>query len=294
MQKKILILGATGKIGEAICNKLKTRTNHQLTILSDKYEQSFLPNVEVLDIDINNKKLLKKTILSISPDIIINAAAYTDVDGCEDNRQDAMALNSELPEILAKAAKANDSKLIHFSTDYIFDGKNGPYSEEALPNPISFYGKSKLAGENNIRANIDNFLILRTNIVYGNSSYGKNDFIRWIYKNLKSGKKLNIITGQIGNPTFSDDIAEAVLRFIEKDSRGVFNLAGSDLMNRYQIALKIAEICSLDSELVMPLEPEKLKQKAARPEKGGLTNIKTIKEIDFTPGSLEHGLKSII
>ncbi len=294
MSKKILILGATGKVGEAVCKKLKARTNHHLYILSAKYEKSFMPNVEIMDVDITDKKLLKKTISEIKPDIIINAAAYTNVDGCEDNKKEAMALNAELPETLAKSIKFLDCKLIHFSTDYIFDGKNGPYPEDAVPNPLSFYGKSKLAGENNIRSTIENFLILRTNIVYGNSSYGKNDFIRWIYESLKEGKQLNIITGQIGNPTFSDDIAEAVLRFIERDSRGIYNLAGTDLMNRYEIALLIAEICSLDKSLISPLNPVKLEQKAIRPEVGGLTNIKTLKEIDYSPGSLAENLKNII
>ncbi len=293
MQKKIMILGATGKVGEAICNKLKSRTNHHLIILSSKYEKSFLPNVEVIDFDINDKKALKKTISAYIPDVIINAVAYTNVDGCEDDKKGAMALNSDLPETLAKAAKSLSSKLIHFSTDYIFDGKAGPYSEDAIPNPLSFYGKSKLAGENAIKANIDNFLILRTNIVYGNSSYGKNDFVRWICENLKVGKKLNIITGQVGNPTFTEDIAEAVLRFIEKDSKGVFNLAGSDLLNRYEIAVKIAEICGYDAALISPTSPEKLVQKAKRPELGGLTNIKTLKEIDYSPGNLKHGLDNL-
>ncbi len=290
MLKKILILGATGKVGEAICNSLKSRTNHQILILSANYEKSFLPNVDIMNIDITNKKLLKKVLFDFEPHIIINAAAYTNVDGCEDHKQEAMTLNADLPEILAKSSKSFSSKLIHFSTDYIFDGKEGPYSEDDVPNPISFYGKSKLAGENLIRSHTDNFLILRTNIVYGPSNYGKGDFIRWIISNLEQNNPINIITGQSGNPTFSSDIAECVLRFIEKDSRGVYNVAGSDLLNRYEIASKIANLLEYDTSLIKPISPEELVQKAKRPEKGGLTNIKTLREIDFAPYSLAENI----
>ncbi|TNE36497.1 SDR family oxidoreductase, partial [bacterium] len=201
--------------------------------------------------DIKEKKTLDFIIEDEKPDIVINTAAMTDVDGCEVNKKMAMEMNAILPESLSLFANKYNFHLITFSTDYIFDGKKGPYTEDDLPNPMNYYGKSKLAGENAVRIEAEKrSTIIRTNVVYGNSSYNKTDFIRWVINSLKEEKQLNIIDGQWCNPTLTDDIAKGVYKIITKKRKGIFNFAGRGYYNRYQIAIKIAEIFNFDKNLI--------------------------------------------
>lgn len=245
----------------------------------------------VYTFDIRHKKTLNFILEDENPDIVINTAAMTDVDGCEENKKLAMELNAILPESLAIFSNKYDFHLITFSTDYIFNGKEGPYTEDAIQDPLSYYGKSKLAGENAVRIEGgENWSIVRTNVVYGNSSYNKMDFIRWVVNSLEAGKKLNIIDGQWCNPTLTDDIAKGIHRIIEKDQRGLVNFAGRGYYNRYEIAMKIAEIFNFDSNLITKIPSAKLKQKAVRPERGGLTNLKAETSLNMTFSDLETGL----
>lgn len=241
--------------------------------------------------DIREKKTLNFILEDEKPDIVINTAAVTDVDACEDNKKLAMELNAILPESLALFSNKYKYHLITFSTDYIYDGKKGPYTEEELPNPLSYYGKSKLAGENAVRIEAEKrSTIIRTNVVYGNSSYQKTDFIRWIINNLKEEKPLKIIDGQWCNPTLTDDIAKGVYKIITKKRKGIFNFAGRGYYNRYQIALLIAEIFNFDKKLITKIPSSDLKQKAIRPEKGGLVNLKAEAILGMKFSTLETGL----
>ncbi|MFW6276549.1 MAG: SDR family oxidoreductase, partial [Bacteroidota bacterium] len=231
---KILLTGASGKTGEAIYKLLTTEGKHELIALSSQKEK-FPRKDNIFSLNMTDKKELKSFLHEHKPEVIINAAAYTDVDGSEDNKKAAMDLNATLVGNLANFCKINESHLITFSTDYIFDGKLGPYTEDALPRPMSYYGKTKLAGENAAKIELSSYTIIRTNIVYGYSSFGKNDFIRWVAGNLKEGKELNIIEGQWGNPTLTDNLAEAVKKILEKKKHGTYNIAGKDWLNRYEL-----------------------------------------------------------
>jgi len=245
----------------------------------------------VYTFDIREKKTLDFILEDEKPDIVVNAAAMTDVDGCEVNKKMAMEMNAILPESLALFANKYKFHLITFSTDYIFDGKKGPYLEDALPNPLSYYGKSKLAGENAVRIEAsNNSTIIRTNVVYGSSSYNKTDFIRWVIEALKEEKPLKIIDGQWCNPTLADDIAKGVFKIIEKKRVGIYNFAGRGYYNRYQIAILIAEIFGFDKKLITKIPSSALKQKAIRPEKGGLINLKAETSLGMKFSDLETGI----
>lgn len=276
MPKKILITGATGKVGEALTKFFIKETNDTELILLTANPQDLKPSDKstVISADYLDIKWIKDFIQKEKPNIVINCAAMTNVDACEDDHKLAMDLNAILPETLSKACKSINAKLIHFSTDYIFDGEDGPYTEDHQPNPISFYGKSKLAGENAIKTNLDNFLIFRTNVVFGISNYGKNDFINWLITKFENEQPLNIITGQYCNPTYVEDIAWAVLKAVEKNANGVFNLAGNTWDNRFVISELVIKEFDFDKKLLTPIPSESLKQKAKRPEKGGLINTK--------------------
>lgn len=289
---KIAITGGSSKTAEAMIRLFKSETDWELHVFSSNAED-FKPieRVAVYDYSVLAKKEIRKELLRLEPDAIVNTAAMNDVDGCETNKSIAMELNSEAVENLASVAKICEAQFVTFSTDFIFDGENGPYTEEAKPYPISYYGKSKLSGENAARAAYPECVIVRTNVVYGLSSFGKNDFIKWIVSALEMDKQLKIITGQYCNPTLTDDLALATMKIIEKKSRGIFNAAGADWLNRFEIAELAAEVFGYDPNLIVPILPEELRQKAKRPERGGLVNLKAETNLDMKFSSMESGLQ---
>lgn len=292
IKKKIIITGATGKVAEATYKFLCRETGCRFVLLSSGSEYVNKRKQDaVYTFDIREKKTLDFILSEEKPDVVINATAMTDVDACEDNKKLAMELNAILPESLAIFANKYKYHLITFSTDYIFDGKRGPYTEEVLPNPINYYGKSKLAGENAVRIEAEKrSTIIRTNVVYSNSSYNKTDFIHWVINALKEEKRLNIIDGQWCNPTLADDIAKGIYKIIGKNSTGIFNFAGRTYYNRYQIAMLIAEIFKFDKSLITKIPAKELKQKAIRPDKGGLINLKAETMLNMKFSDLETGL----
>ena len=294
-QKKILIIGATGKVGEAIFSLLNLTGEHDLILATSSATEAkdFYPEGIIHEVDYSQKKALRSLIYDTAPDIIINAAAMTNVDECEENRQEAWNINTEFTENLVKACKINDYHLITFSTDYIFDGKNGPYDETTHPNPINYYGKTKLAAENIIVSSQIKYTIIRTNVVYGYSSFDKHDYINWVADNLSMNNDLSIIESQWCNPTFVDDIARAVEKIIKKERYGIYNVAGADWLNRYEIAQKVAEVFNYDLSLISPMDPGELKQKAPRPEKGGLITLKAETDLNLKFSSLNSGISSL-
>lgn len=294
MSKKIIITGSTGKVAEAITKfLLREYIDTELLLLTTKPKE-IKPKTRaaVYSVDYTDVKWLKEFVNEHKPDIIINTAALTNVDACEDNKDLAMKLNATLPETLAIAAKKVDAHLITFSTDYIFDGENGPYHEDSVPNPINYYGKSKLAGENLVKGILEKLTIIRTNVVYGYSSYGKNDFIKWVHSKLKVEDKLDIITGQWCNPTFSDDIAWAVTKVMDLNIFGTYHVAGNDWLNRYEVALWVARIFGHNKKLINAVSPDTLEQKAERPKKGGLVITNTEATLGIKFSNLEEGLTS--
>jgi len=290
---KILITGATGKVGEEVTKVIsREMINTEILLLTNNVKE-IIPkkNQKVIQAFYSDIKWIKKIVLDEKPDVIINCAAMTNVDACEDDHKLAMELNAKLPEVLAKAAKIIDAHFITISTDYIFDGNSGPYDEDAVPNPLSFYGKSKLAGENAVKIEMDSkFTILRTNVVYGQSSFGKTDFINWLIDNLKAGKKLTIIDGQYCNPTYSEDIAWSILKIIEGKVFGVYNISGDGYYNRYEIAQLVCEVFEFDSNLIVKIPEKDLIQKAKRPSKGGLINLKAKAELGIKYLDMKNGL----
>jgi dTDP-4-dehydrorhamnose reductase len=278
MAQKILILGATGKVAEAITKMFLSETDDTRLILCTGSIKTISPELrcEAVEIDYLDLKGIESVLKKYSPACIVNAAAMTGVDACEDEKSLAMKLNCDLPKTLAKYARKKNIHLIHFSTDYIFNGEKGLYSEDDTPDPVSYYGRSKLAGENAIISEMgeENYTIFRTNVVYGYSTYGKNDFINWIIDNLENEEEINIVDGQWSNPTFSSDLAWVTLKAFEEKRFGIFNIAGSDYLSRYEIALKVCEVLRYDKDLIKKIKPEELIQKAKRPEKGGLLTLK--------------------
>lgn len=260
MSDKVLIVGARGLLGQKTLEIFKRESEYDLIPceLSAGEEGS-------VELDITDRQKVTDTVGDLRPSVIVNTAAFTDVDRAETEREMAYKVNATAVGYLAEAANLFNAKLVHISTDYVFNGKKGNYAEDSLPDPMGYYGKSKLAGENIAKSQLSNLAILRTQVLYG---YGKNirkNFVLWTLEMLSSGKEFAVVTDQIGNPTLADELAFAILKVLKKGATGLYHVSGFETMSRYDFARRIADVFGFDPEMISPTTTDKLEQKARRP-----------------------------
>ena len=287
---RIALIGGNSKVGSAISRLLEKETDWQLHVYSSTLQQSVSDRVFCKHIEYADIKKLKEEFFEVRPDFIINTAAMTNVDGCEIQRQEAWFSNVTFVEQLARLSLIVESHLIHFSTDYVFDGAKGPYTEQDQPNPICYYGKSKLAGENAVLKSHVNNTVIRTNVVYGLTTNDQSDFVQWVIKCHEAKKIMNIVEDQLSNPTLTDDLALSAKRIIEKKRCGIYHIGGNTYCNRYEFALEIAKIFHLDESLIAPIQTHSLNQKAKRPLRGGLINLKAHTDLGIQYSTIQEGL----
>ncbi|MEZ4688708.1 MAG: SDR family oxidoreductase [Ignavibacteria bacterium] len=267
---KILITGSNGLLGQAVASVILRESDHEV-ILSSVEEKSFYDFGKLyIKLDITSKEEVKKVVEYHKPSVIINCAAFTNVDKCETERELSWKINVDGVKNLIIAAKKNDVKIVHFSTDYVFDGKNGPYDELSVPNPVSFYGREKLASENSLITSGINYTIIRTLVLYGTGNNVKPNLPYGCWTISENKTSVNIVTDQISNVTMIDDLAYGTLKIIEKNCRGIYNIAGSDILSRYDFAMNMCDVFNLNKKLVFPITTESLNQPAPRPLKSGL------------------------
>jgi dTDP-4-dehydrorhamnose reductase len=290
---KILITGANGLLGQAVVTVFSRESDFEL-ILTSVEPELFVDSNKSLSyeqLDITLKENVKKTVKKYNPDIIVNCAAFTDVDKSEFERELCWKLNADAVKNLIIASRISGAKIIHISTDYVFDGKNGPYTENASPNPVSFYGRSKLAGENALTTSGIDFVIVRTIVLYGIGIKVKSNFALWLIKELSANKPVNIVTDQTGNATISDDLAYGILKCAELDVYGIYNIAGKDIISRLEFTYNLCDVFGFDKSLVNPILTADLKQPAPRPLKSGLITLKAETEFGFKPMDSKEGLR---
>ncbi len=285
---KILITGSNGLLGQAIVSIFTRESDFELVLSSVEETSNINLNYKYIQLDITSKEQVKKTVSEIAPDLIINCAAYTDVDGCETERVLSWKLNVDAVKHLIIAARPNNVKIVHFSTDYVFDGKNGPYDELAKPNPISFYGRSKLAAENALITSGIKYAIIRTMVLFGIGSKVKTNFATWLVNKLSAGERINIVDDQIGNSTIVDDLAYGTLKLIEAEKEGIYNIAGKDIESRLEFTYKLCDVFGYKKELINIIKTKDLNQPAPRPLNSGLITLKVQSELGFEPmGTVE-------
>lgn len=256
---KILITGYKGMLGSDLVETLKDGNQHEL-ILTD-----------VDELDITNLDQVKNFFNETKPEAIINVAAYTDVDGCETNRDLAFSVNSLGPKNLAIVCKENDAKLLHISTDYVFPGNNTkPYNEEDKIGPQSYYGKTKLYAEEFIKENMENYFIVRTAWLYGIN--GKN-FVKTMLNLAKTNSEITVVNDQRGSPTFTVDLADAIRELIKTDKYGIYHVTNSGECTWYDFAKNIFELANIDIK-VKPVTTAEYPTLAKRPEYSVLSNEK--------------------
>ncbi len=258
---KILILGHKGMLGSDLC--LKLMVFHEVT------------GKDIENLDIASPAACKEAISEAAPDVVINAAAYTDVDGCETNNDRCFSVNAEGVKNIALACRERGIKIVHFSTDYVFGGKQRtPYREEDKCHPLNVYGRSKLAGEQYLQQFSDNFLLIRSAWLYGRN--GKN-FVKTIIEKAGTEKYLEIVDDQIGSPTFTWDLAAAVQLLVEGQHSGIFHVTNRGNCSWYEFALKILQYASVTGVTVKSIKSNILARPAIRPHYSVLTCRKFFK-----------------
>lgn len=280
--KSILITGAFGQLGIACSNILESKFNIIKTGINADNGNNKL--------DVSSKKDVEIFLNQFRPDIILNLAAITDVDGCEHNPERADKINRKGVMHLCDRF---DGHFIQLSTDYVFDGEDGPYLEDDLTNPISIYGKTKLEAEKYLINSTVNHTIIRTNVVYSYSTETKASFLKWVVQSLRDSKHIEVVSDQWNNPTSTDSLAHFIQRIALSGTHGLYHYADEGLMSRYEFAKLIAKTFKLDSNLIRPILTSELIQEAPRPLKSGLKTQKIQKELSIVPPSVETSLIQI-
>ena len=292
IKKRILVVGSNGMLGQSLCKFYSNPNNIRLLGCSVE-DKSLVNGFDYLQCDVTKRNEVKKTILDFYPDYIINASAYTNVDKSETERELAWKINVKGIEYIAEAARVLDARIIHISTDYIFDGREGPYAENEKPHPLGYYARTKLASENALKISGVLYTILRTNVLYGAESNGKTGFVKWLVSSLREGKDVRIVTDQINNPTFVDDLVQAINKVIEYNKTGIYNIGGKEFLSRFEFSEIIADYFGLDKSLIKPITTDELKQPARRPLKSGLITLKAETELGYKPHSIKETLAII-
>jgi dTDP-4-dehydrorhamnose reductase len=268
---KILIIGGSGLFGRSL-KKLLEKNNHD--IYSTYYQNPIQEN-NYFPLDITIKKSVYQLIDNLSPDIVVHSASYTNVDDCERKKDLAFSINAQGTKNVAEAVEQISSKIVYISTDYIFDGKKGLYLEIDTPNPINYYGITKLQGEEIVKKICNDFIIARTSVIYG---INKSNFVTWLLDQLEKKKQTNIVSDQYVSPTLNFDLAEQIKALIEKNLTGVFHTAGGERINRYDFARVIADVFSYDKCLINLVSMNEMNWIARRPKDSSL-NVSKISEI---------------
>ncbi len=282
---KILVIGASGLVGKALYNEFAKDYSVCGTYLKRKREG-------LLKLDIRNKKDVQTLFEKIKPDVVFLPAAEPHVDLCEEEKLFTCKTNVEGTRNVVEACAASKAKLVYFSSDYVFDGKSGPYRETAKPSPVSEYGRQKAECESIIKKSLKDYIIVRTALVFGYDPNSKNFAMQMLKLSLDKQKR-KIPVDQYSNPAYVKDLARSCRALVERNKSGVYNIVGDDYVNRHEFAVMAAEIFGFDKSLVTPVKTPDLGQAAKRPLKGGLYNDKIKKGIKISFHTLREALKEI-
>ncbi|WP_439132595.1 SDR family oxidoreductase [Polaribacter sp.] len=290
---KVIITGSNGLLGQSLLALLlKEKNKYQVFGFSRGKNRSGRDDFNYVSIDLTQKENLKKTIRDINPDFIINTAAMTLVDDCEIDKETCDLLNVDVVQWLAEVSEEMNIHLIHLSTDFIFDGEQGYYKETDQPNPLSYYGLSKVKSENLLLNSKIDYTILRTILVYGKVfSMSRSNIVLWVKSMLAQGKQITIVNDQFRMPTYVDDLALACKISMDKKATGIYHISSKELLSVFEIAQQVADVFELDKSLIKPISSTTLNQTAKRPPKTGFDLSKTNKVLNFYPKSFKEDLQ---
>lgn len=291
--KRYLITGANGLLGQKLVSQLAQRSDvHTIATGRGSWRGQDLTGFgHYTALDITDHAQVLEVIEAEKPDVIIHTAAMTNVDQCETEQADCRAQNVDAVQYLTEAANLNNCFLLHLSTDFIFDGKEGPYDEEAVANPLSFYGHSKADAEQIVLTQAKRWAIARTVLVYGIArDMSRSNIILWVKKSLEDGKSINVVTDQWRTPTLAEDLAAGCLLIADKEAEGIWNISGEEMMTPFDMAMATADYFGLDKALISAADSSNFKQPAQRPPRTGFIITKAQTQLGYRPHSFREGI----
>lgn len=292
---KILVTGANGLLGQKIINQLERKGQDYIATGKGENRNPNCPEEKYYSLDITREEEVEECFKQLKPTHIINTAAMTNVDACEDDVEGCQLLNVKAVEILWNAAKSINAHLQLLSTDFVFDGKQGDYKETDRPNPLSIYGQSKLDAENIlIKDENNNWSIVRTIIILGKTpGMSRSNILLWAKGALEKGDALTIVDDQFRAPTWADDLAWACIRIVELGKKGIYHICGPETLSILEIVNRVGKYYALNTDLIQPIKSESLNQKAKRPPKTGFDLSKAKTELGYNPKTLEEILERL-
>ncbi len=275
---KVLVIGASGQVGDACMRHIKGAVG----------TYSSRPKAGLVHLDLASPHSVREAFEAVKPTHVVLCSALTAVDFCEDNPELARKINVEGTRLVAEQCKAHQAHLTYLSTEYVFDGAAGPYSENDAPNPLNVYAKTKYEGEA-MAAKAPHNLIVRTTVIYSLGHDTKN-FLHVLVSKLKAGEEIQVVEDQVSTPIAADNLAEAIADLIKHDKEGLFNVTGPDLLSRFEFAKRAAIVLGLDGSLIKPVKTAAFRQRAKRPLNAGLLIDKFRYESDVKLLGVEEGV----
>lgn len=295
--KKILVTGANGFLGQHLVHLLLQQGYNVIALGKGECRLTVPANspFKYYNADITDDFLVNSILEKEKPQTVIHAAAVTQADDCQLNRENCEAVNVRATAQLLLSAEVFSQQFIYISTDFVFDGEKGDYQEDDAMNPLSWYGFTKVQAEGIVETSAIPFAIVRTCLVYGNTITGtRSNIINWVKKSLEEGKPIKVVNDQWRTPTYVEDLAKGILLIVEKQATGTWHISGKDKLTPYDIALQTARFCKLDAGLIEKVNANSFSQPAKRPPKTGFDISKARNELGFEPIGFEEGLKRML
>jgi dTDP-4-dehydrorhamnose reductase len=289
---KVLVTGSNGLLGQKLSELILSRPEHQLLATGKGPDRFGLAAGQYAEMDVSDENDAHAVVNSFRPDVIIHAAAITQVDQCELDHDSCDRINISGTQNIVKAANACGAFLIFISTDFIFDGTSGPYDESAKANPVNYYGLSKQKAEAIVMSEAKAWAIVRTVLVYGLvKDMSRSNIILWVKENLEKGKEIKVVTDQVRSPTLAEDLALGCLLVAEKMAGGIWNISGGEMLTPYEMAVETAAFFGLDSSLIHKADASSFSQPAKRPPRTGFIITKAKEILGYQPHSFREGLE---
>ncbi len=290
---RILLTGANGLLGQKIVNKSLGDDQYEL-IATGRGSKRFRENIQYESMDITSSTEVLAVLNRYRPQVIIHTAAMTNVDECELNHESCTNVNVLAVQNLVDASQEISAFFLQVSTDFIFDGLEGPLTESHSPSPVNFYGQTKLDAEEIVmNANLS-WAIARTVLVYGVvSDMSRSNIILWVKSSLEQGKEIKVVNDQFRTPTLAEDLADGCLLIAKSKSSGIFNISGKDFLTPYEMALQTADYFKLDKSLIHETDSTKFTQPAKRPLRTGFIIDKAKNILGYAPHSFKEGIEIV-
>lgn len=291
MKKRVLLTGSNGFIGQKLLEKLLEEDTFNVLAFSKGGNRYINPQgYQYINGDVCDEVQLKSVFLDFKPDIVIHTVALANVETCEKDVEECRKVNVDPIKTFVVLAEEYNFHFIQLSTDFIFDGEDGPYAEEALPNPLNEYGKSKLEAERLLQNSEMRWSVIRTILVYGKPhEITRSNVILWVKNSLEQGKEIQVVTNHYRMPTLVEDLVDATVTIIQNEKTGVYHICGNELLSVYEIAQEVASFWKLDASLIKPVHSNAFPAGTPRPENSGFVLDKAIRELDYKSRSLTDG-----